>query len=148
MKNFNFPYGNDRIWLSYDMHLWSISVEMKRSIITYTTLMALSRALKNARLWCEVALIFYFIYVADGWYEAMFIFGMLVCDIGLLAERRQLLLFLEKLEPFRLFICYHLLLASMHLGGVLECDSTDILHPRKQRGWYYLSLLKPQAVYD
>ncbi|KAH6652384.1 acyltransferase [Truncatella angustata] len=148
MKRFNFVFGDDRQWLSYDMHLWSIPVEMKGSIIIYTALMSLSRTTKNARLWCEAALIFYFIYIADGWFGAMFMSGMLLCDLDLLAEKQQLPQFLGGLAPFKLFIFYHLLAISMYLGGVPECDSTDISNLKKQRGWYYLSLLKPQAVFD
>ncbi|KAK6063134.1 acyltransferase [Seiridium cupressi] len=148
VKNFSYPFGNDRQWLSYDLPLWSIPVEMKGSIITYTTLMALSRATQKARLWCQVALIFYFMYIADGYYGAMFISGMLLCDLDLLAEKRQLPHFLTRLDSVKVFIFYHLLVFSMYLGGVPECDSTDIANLRKQRGWYYLSLFKPQAVFE
>lgn len=148
MKNFNFVYGGDRQWLSYDMHLWSIPVEMKGSIIIYTVLTALSRSTRNARLWCELALIYYFIYIADGWYGGMFVSGMLLCDLDLLSEKGELPNILQRLRPAKSFIFAHLLVFSIYLGGVPECDSSDVANLRIQRGWYYLSLLKPQAVFD
>jgi hypothetical protein len=36
----------------------------------------------------------------------------------------------------------------MYLGGVPESESVDITNLGKQRGWYYLSLLKPQAFFS
>jgi hypothetical protein len=35
-------------------------------MVIYTSVMAFSRFSKNARLWCELAMIFYFSYIADG----------------------------------------------------------------------------------
>jgi peptidoglycan/LPS O-acetylase OafA/YrhL len=130
------------------MHLWSIPIEMKGSMVIYTSAMAFSRFSKNARLWCELAMIFYFSYIADGWYCAMFMSGMLISDLDLLASKKQLPPLLTKLQPARNFIFYHLLVFSMYLGGVPESESVDITNLRKQRGWYYLSLLKPQAFFS
>ncbi|KAI0130034.1 acyltransferase [Xylariales sp. AK1849] len=147
MKNFNFVYSGGAPWLSYDMHLWSIPVEFKGSIVIYTSLMALSRVRTNARLLCELALVFYFTYIADAWYCAMFISGMLLNDLDLLAMKQQLPHVLKRLEPAKRFIYYHLLVVSFYLGGVPSHD-LDVGLLRKQRGWYYLSLLKPQAFFD
>ncbi|CAM1507722.1 Fc.00g045700.m01.CDS01 [Cosmosporella sp. VM-42] len=147
-KNFSFIYkqgGNP--WFSYSFHLWSIPVEFKGSIVIYTSLMAFSRCSRTARLWCEMALIYYFMYITDGWYCSMFIAGMLLCDLDLLAKKGDLPRFLAQLEPAKEFIYYHLLVFSLFLGGV-PCESRETDQLAKNRGWYYLSYLKPQAVFD
>ncbi|KAF7558563.1 hypothetical protein G7046_g5591 [Stylonectria norvegica] len=147
-KNFSFIFkegGNP--WLSYSHHLWSIPIEFKGSIVIYTTVMALSRCTRTARLWCEVGLIYYFMYITDGWYCAMFVAGMLLCDLDLLAKRGELPRFLARLEPVKDFIFYHMLAFSIFLGGV-PCENREIEQLAKNRGWYYLSYVKPQAVFD
>lgn len=77
----------------------------------------------------------------------MFLAGMLLCDLTLLAERNELPAFLAHLEPYQTYIYYHILAISIFLGGVPSKDK-DIEQLAKSRGWYYLSALKPQAVYD
>ncbi|KAK8045939.1 hypothetical protein PG996_014003 [Apiospora saccharicola] len=147
-KNFSFVFntgGNP--WFSYNFHLWSIPVEFKGSIVVYTSLLAFSRCSKSARLWCETALIFYFMYISDAWYCAMFVSGMLICDLDLLAKKQQLPPVLSRLSSIKKFIFYHLLALSLYLGGVPEANR-DMQSLRKMRGWYYLSFLKPQAFFD
>ncbi|KIL96002.1 hypothetical protein FAVG1_00741 [Fusarium avenaceum] len=147
-KNFSFVYKvGGEPWLSYNRHLWSIPVEFRGSIVVFTAQMAFSRCSKNARLWCETGLIFYFMYIADGSFYAMFVAGMLLCDLDLLASKGDLPRFLARLEPAKEFIFYHLLVFSLFLGGVpSENDKVEQL--AKNRGFYYLSWFKPQAVYD
>jgi peptidoglycan/LPS O-acetylase OafA/YrhL len=148
LKNFSFIFNQGgKPWFVYNFHAWSIPVEMKGSIVIYTAIMALSRSTKNARLWYEVALIVYFLYVADGWYCAMFLAGMLLCDLDQLAARGQLPRWIARLEPLKNFVYYHLFAMAIYLGGVPN-ENQDINILRKNRGWYYLSLLKPQAVFD
>jgi peptidoglycan/LPS O-acetylase OafA/YrhL len=75
-KNFTFVFRTGgETWFTYNFPTWSIPVEFRGSIAVYTTLMAFSRCTKNARLLGEVALIFYFMYIADGWFGATFIAG-------------------------------------------------------------------------
>lgn len=76
-KSFSFVFrtGGEG-WFTYNFPTWSIPVEFKGSIAVYTALMAFSRCTKNARLLGQLGLIFYFMYIADGWYGAMFIAGM------------------------------------------------------------------------
>jgi peptidoglycan/LPS O-acetylase OafA/YrhL len=147
-KNFSFVFKEGgEPWLKHNFHLWSIPVEMKGSIVIFTTLAAVSRCTSHARLWCQSALIFYFMYIVDGWYCAMFSMGMLLCDLDLLAEKGELPRVLARLEPWKDFIYYHLLLLSMFLGGV-PSENRDVEQLSKSRGWYFLSFLKPQAVFD
>ncbi|ORY70891.1 acyltransferase family-domain-containing protein [Pseudomassariella vexata] len=148
LKNFSFVFKEGGLpWFTYNFHLWSIPIEFRGSIVIYTCLLAFSRISKNARLWCQCALIFYFMYITDAWYCALFISGMLMCDLDLLAAKQQLPLALTKLEPYKKFIYYHLLVIGFYLGGVPSLNQ-DVDHLSRQRGWYYLSLLKPQAVFD
>ncbi|KAE8155102.1 acyltransferase family-domain-containing protein [Aspergillus avenaceus] len=147
-KNFSFVFrGGGEPWFTYNFHSWSIPVEFRGSIIIYTVLQALSRCRRNARLWCEVGLIFYFMYIADGWFGAMFMAGMLLCDLDLLASHDELPDFFLLLEPFQEAIFSVLFFVSLYLGGV-PSRSWEIQVLRESPGWYYLSLLKPQAVFD
>lgn len=130
--------------------LLTVYPEFKGSIIVYTVVSALSRCTRNARLWCEVALIFYFLYVVDGWYGALFMGGMLLSDLDLLALDDEEPRFLAKLESFKEFIFFHLFLVAMYLGGVPSCDSPDGRRDvlAFSPGWKWLFKLKPQAVWD
>ncbi|EXF73129.1 acyltransferase [Colletotrichum fioriniae PJ7] len=148
LKNFSFVFTTGGgPFFSWNPHLWSIPVEMKGSVIVYTSLLAFSRCTRNARLWCEAGLAFYFMYIADGWYGAMFVMGMMLCDLDLLAKKNDLPNFFKRLEPAKIFIYYHLFAVSMYLGGVPSYTG-DVNKMRDNRGWYYLSFLKPQAVFD
>lgn len=148
LKNFSFIFNmGGEPWLSYNTHLWSIPIEMKGSIVVYTSLIAFSRATTKARLWCTLGLTFYFMYICDGWYCSLFTAGMFLADLDLLAAKGQLPRFLARFSAYKAFIYYHLLVIAIYLGGI-PVQSTDVEQLRKNRGWYYLSLLKPQAVFD
>jgi peptidoglycan/LPS O-acetylase OafA/YrhL len=134
-------------FFSYSDHVWSIPVEFRGSMAVYTSLFALSRSSLKARLWCEAALVFYFMYIADGAHCAMFMMGMLLCDLDLLAKSGQLPRFLAQWEQAKGFIFHHLFVFSLYLGGV-PSETSDINQLAKNRGWYYLSFLKPQAVFN
>ncbi|KAL7787383.1 acyltransferase family domain-containing protein [Trichoderma ceciliae] len=147
-KNFSFVFKEGGVpWLSYNFHLWSIPVEFKGSMVVYASQLALSRCSREARLWCEASLVFYFMFITDGWYCAMFCTGMLLCDLDLLARKGELPRFLLLLEPFKDFIYHHLFVFSLFLGGV-PSQNSDVQNLQKSRGWYYLAWFKPQAVFD
>ncbi|KAK4465802.1 acyltransferase 3 [Cladorrhinum samala] len=148
-KNFSFLFKEgDWVWVSYNVHLWSIPLEMRGSIVTFTACLALCRGTTKARLLCEAALVYYFLYIVDAYYCALFIAGMLQCDLDLLARRDGYFPgFLRRLERYKTFIYYHLFLLSMYLAGV-PSGSNKIEDLRANPGWYYLSFLKPQAVFN
>ncbi|KAL2022905.1 hypothetical protein VTK56DRAFT_4436 [Thermocarpiscus australiensis] len=147
-KNFSFLFKEGWIWVSYNTHLWSIPMEMRGSIIIFTACLALSRATTKARLLCQLALIIYFMYIVDGFYGAFFISGMLQCELDLLARRDGYFpRFLRRLEPYKTFIYYHLFFISMWVAGV-PSSTAKVEDLRENPGWYWLSFLKPQAVYD
>jgi peptidoglycan/LPS O-acetylase OafA/YrhL len=147
-KNFSFVFraGGDP-WFTYNFHAWSIPVEFKGSIVVFTFLQALSRSTRKARLWSEVGLMFYFMYIVDGWYCCMFMAGLFLSDLDLLAVANDLPHFFLKFEPYKEFIYYNLFFIAIYLGGV-PSHSSDMKVLEASRGWYYLSFLKPQAVYD
>ncbi|KAK4044068.1 acyltransferase 3 [Parachaetomium inaequale] len=147
-KNFSNIFKEGWLSVSYNGHLWSIPLEMRGSIITFTACIALARATHKARLLCLLALVYYFIYIVDAYYCALFMAGMLQCDLDLLAKRDGYFPpWLRRLEPYKTFIFYHLFLIGMYLGGV-PSYSQDLNELRASPGWYYLSYLKPQAVFD
>ena len=148
IKAFAFIFNEaDKPWFSYNFHLWSIPLEFKGSIVIYTSLLAFSRCSRNARLWCQGALIFYFMYIVDGWYCALFVAGMLLADLDQLAAKGDLPGFLARLEPLKTVIYLHLFVLSLFLGGV-PVRTKEIDDLAATNGWYFLSFLKPQAVYD
>ena len=148
VKNFCFIYNTrGEPWLSYNFHLWSIPVEFKGSIVIYTALLAFSRCGRNARLWCEAGLVFYFMYVVDGWSCAAFSAGMLLNDLEQLAAKNDLPAFFDRFRRYKTAIFYSMFVAGIYLGGA-PGHSDKVEEMRKNPGWYYLSFLKPQAVYD
>jgi peptidoglycan/LPS O-acetylase OafA/YrhL len=147
-KNYTFIFTTGGPgWLSYNPHCWSIVVEMKGSIAVYTTLMAISRARRNARLLLEAGLIFYFMYIADGAHYAMFTGGMLLCDLDLLAKNNHLPQFFSIFESYKESILVGSFVVSMYLGGSPSHDRNfEVL--QNSPGWYFLSFFVPQAVFD
>ncbi|KAK5125716.1 hypothetical protein LTR85_011990 [Meristemomyces frigidus] len=135
------------IWFAYNPHTWSIPIEFKGSIVVYTALMAFAKCTRTARLRCEVGLIFYFLYIADGAYFALFVGGMLLCDLDLLAMKDELPTWITRFRSSGPVIFHILFVISIFLGGVPSFDR-DIDSLRNSPGWYYLSFLKPQAVFD
>lgn len=133
--------------ISYNFHAWSIPTEFKGSIIVYTACAALARCSRNARLWCEVGLIVYFLYIVDGWFGAMFMGGMLLCDLDLLAAAGNLPKFFSYFESFKELIFLNLFIASMYLGGV-PSRGWDFNVLKKSPGWMFLSHLKSQSIFD
>lgn len=148
IKNFTFIFrtGGDP-WFSYSFHTWSIPVEFKGSIVIYTSLLAFSRATRNARLMCEVGLMVYFMYIVDGAFCALFVAGMFLCDLELLAQDHALPHFLAKMSEFKTVFFYAMFFLAIYLGGC-PSHSQDVYVLRDSLGWHYLSFLKPQAVYD
>ncbi|KAH7134905.1 acyltransferase-like protein [Dendryphion nanum] len=151
-KNYSFVFLTGNMYefpMIYHAHLWSIPVEFKGSIIIYTALSAFSRCTRNARLWCEVVLMFYFLYIVDGWYGALFMSGMFLCDLELLVIDDQLPPIFTALGGFKELIFFHLFIAAVYLGGVPSCDvngnESDLA---KSPGWKFLYHFKPQAVFD
>ena len=148
LKNFSFVFdtsGNP--YFPLNIQIWSIPIEMKGSIVVYTVVMALSRCTRNARLWLEAGLMFYFMYIADGAYYAMFIGGMFLSDLDLLALSNDLPRWLNRLSDVKELIFYHFLVAAFLLAGV-PSNSREIDALKENYGWYYMSYLVPQAVFD
>lgn len=147
-KNFSFVFTGEAN-NTYNDHAWSIPMEFRGSIVVYTVLLALIQVETKQRLLCEVVLSWYFMYVVDGWFCCLFMIGMLLCELDLLAEKDELPHFLRFLRPTNNNHWGYLVVfgISLYLGGVPSI-SNDIAHLRQSPGWYLLSFLKPQAVYD
>ena len=147
-KSFSFIFRTGgEPWFTYNFHVWSIPVEFRGSIIIYTSLLAFSRCTRNARLWCEVGLIFYFMYIVDGSSCSMFVAGMFLCDLDLLSRNNNLPRFILPLERSKAPIFYAMFVISIYLGGV-PSHKAEHQVLETSPGWYYLSILKPQAVFD
>ncbi|CAN8106144.1 unnamed protein product [Discula destructiva] len=150
-KNFSFVFKEGSLWPSYNGHLWSIPLEMRGSVVTYVAALTLARATTKARLLCEVGLVIYFLYICDAWYAAVFMAGMLQADLDLLARRPEpnsgFPRFLRDLERYKTYIVWGCLLLALFFSGV-PCHTNKMDELRANPGWYWLSYLKPQAVFD
>lgn len=144
-----FLYKNPRgfPWLYWNLHTWTIPYEFKGSLAIYTVLCALSMSTRTYRLLLSTGLIFYFLFMVDGWYLAMFLSGMLLCDIDMLAAEEQMPRFVAAAEPYKQYIFTCLFLISVYFGGVpLAQENHENL--RKSPGWRTLASLKPSAIND
>ncbi|KAM7191302.1 Acyltransferase family domain containing protein [Naviculisporaceae sp. PSN 640] len=148
-KNFSFLFKEGPVWVSYNTHLWSIPLEMRGSMITFIACLSLAKAPVKRRLISQIVLMFYFMYVVDGFYGALFIAGMLQCDLDLLYKRADgsFPRWLRRLERYKTFIYWHFFFISMWLAGV-PSQTANVMDLRANPGWYWMSFLKPQAVYD
>lgn len=134
-------------WFTYNFHTWSIPVEYKGSLVVYMTLIGISRCSRDKRLLALAATIFYFLYLVNGGFVAIFISGILICDLELLAAKDNLPPFFKKLEPFKGTIMNFLFVAGLFLGGCPSATN-ELSDLQKTPGWYYLSMIKPRAQGD
>lgn len=149
LKNFTFLFKEGSIWVSMNTHLWSIPFEMRGSIIVFLTMLGLYRATHLARHLSMIFLAFYFLWIVDGYYCCMFMVGIYLCYLDLLAQRNDpgFPNFLRRLQPYKMFYVYLFFVLGMYLAGV-PSQRNDLMLLRSNPGWYYLSFLKPQAVFD
>ncbi len=148
IKNFSYIFDSSGDpFFEFNDHIWSIPVEMRGSIVVYTCCMAFSRCTRNARLWLIAGVGFYFMYIADGSHNAMFMSGMMLSELDLLARGNNLPHWINRLSEYKEVAFYHLLVLSLYLAGV-PSETSDVKQLRSQWGWYYLSFLKPQAVFN
>jgi peptidoglycan/LPS O-acetylase OafA/YrhL len=147
LKSFSFTFRTGgEPWVKYNQHAWTIPLEFKGSLAIYTTIMAFSRMSRSARIGLQFALMYYFLYVVDGWYCSCFFAGMLLVDIDIMAENNQLPGWMTNLEPYKDTIFGIMFISAIYLGGV-PTYGVAIEHLRDAPGWHYLSFLRPQAVY-
>lgn len=148
IKKFSFFYAElDVPWFSYSMHAWTIPVELKGSVLIYITVLALSRCTWKARVGSLAALVFYLLYIVDGSYYAMFVTGILIAYIDLLAVHDVLPTWTHLSQRTQAFLSPSLLVAGIFLGGV-PSHSNELTDLRDTPGWFLLSYLKPAAVFN
>ncbi|MCJ1440174.1 MAG: hypothetical protein MMC23_000657 [Stictis urceolatum] len=132
-------------WLYWNLHTWSIPFEFRGSLTVYITLLSLSMVTRKARFLCGAGLIFYLLYLVDGWYLAMFLSGMMLCEVDHLAARSELPQIFTKYEKYKKDIFLVLFVISVYLGGVpLATNNYDDL--KKSPGWIWLSVFKPAVM--
>lgn len=142
-KNFSFIFSENTN--HYNDHTWSIPMEFRGSVVVWTTLLALAECDTTTRLFIEAGLTWYFMYIVDGWYCALFMMGVLLCDLDLLALSDQSPKMLQR--KFGQWFYWLLFAIALYLGGVPSI-SNEISNLKTQPGWYYLAFLKPQAMWD
>jgi len=149
MKNFSFLFKDGgMVWVTFNTHLWSIPLEMRGSMVVFISCITLARATTKARLLVELVLMFYFLYIVDGYYLALFLSGMMQCELDLLAKKDGWFPgFLRRLEPRKTLLYYLGLFVALYIAGV-PSEKAEVEYLREQPGWYYMSYLTPSAMYD
>ncbi|KAG9236701.1 acyltransferase 3 [Amylocarpus encephaloides] len=142
------PTDATELWFTYNFHLWSIPVEFRGSVIIYTAQLAFSRFTHAKRLICELVLIFYFLYLTDGWFCAMFMSGMLICDLDLLAKSNNLPPILNRFIPYKQQIIYTLFAIASYFAGVPSSNGFSLDVIQNSPGWYYLSFIRSRSLDD
>ena len=142
-KNFSFIFSENTN--HYNDHTWSIAMEFRGSIVVWTALLAFAECETTTRLLCEAGLVYYFLYIVDGWYCALFMTGVLLCDLDLLALSDQAPRMLRR--QMGQWFWWLLFFISLYLAGVPSAKN-EISHLKTSPGWHYLAYLKPQAMWD
>ncbi|KAL3428700.1 hypothetical protein BDV09DRAFT_190737 [Aspergillus tetrazonus] len=118
-KNFSFIFhGGGEPCFTYNFHAWLIPVEFWGLITIYIVLLAISRFHANIHICSHVLLIFYFLYIADGWFCALFMASMILCKLDLAAQVNKMPAIRNKLRTWKKPIFYSLFAISMYLGGI------------------------------
>lgn len=115
------------------------------SLVVFCMLSALSSATRSARLSCEVGFLLCCLCIVDGWFLAIFVAGMSLCDLDLLASRGELASIFMKAELFKVPTFLSLILVSLYLGAVPSASS-DYEVLKTSPGWLYLSWLGPESM--
>ncbi|KAH9832799.1 acyltransferase [Teratosphaeria destructans] len=150
VKNYMFIYDDNPFpWLYWNLHTWSIPFEFRGSMAIYTVTLGLASATKTARIFCSLALMFYFMYMVEAWYLSFFLAGMLICDLDLMAEANDLPLpleaFRQKVKPHKVAFYTGCFVVSVLLGGVpLANDSFEQF--KTEPLWGYIAFLKPAPL--
>lgn len=143
-KDWSFMF-NTNTFFSYNVHLWSITYEFRGSVTLFATLLALSRCSRDTRLLVVIGLIIYFLYAVDGWFLSMFLAGMHLRELHLLAESGDLPGYFSIFKRRRKLIFYTMFVISMLLAGCPSLvTSSDVL--RDTPGWSYLLFLQSPAL--
>ncbi|KAF3761148.1 hypothetical protein M406DRAFT_229188, partial [Cryphonectria parasitica EP155] len=136
----------------YDVHLWTIPVEFRASMMLFLTLLGLARLRTGLRL-VFLAVIMAFCYRSDRWEMVLFYVGMLYAELDIIrgahsdpattaalptmhSEPRPLMDYLRRLA--------WALLATTSLYLLSQPDVNSENTP----GWVYLSALIPEWVDD
>lgn len=148
-KNLTFLFKEGPIWLSMNVHVWSIPLEMRGSMVVFTSLIGFYRASTNMRLLGMIGLTFYSLYIADAYYCALFCAGVLLCDIDTLYYRKSkdYPWLIAYFRSWKLYMSIFFFIFGMYLAGV-PSFTNDVTTLTKTKGWVWLSYLKPQAVFD
>lgn len=132
-------------------HLWYIPIQFRGMVLINAVLwstLAFHQWGSTARIWALMAVIAYFIFAVDGWYNALSIMGMLAADIDLLADKEELPDWLRRLKPLTLggWIWYILFLFGVYFGGCPRgvADVNQIAD--NDPGWWFINWLTPSVA--
>ena len=146
-KQYLFLYKEKQVgfaWLYWNIHTWSIPFEFKGSLTIYTMCLGVATASKKWRLLSQIAVISFFLWMVDGWYLSMFLSGMLLCDLDMLAAKGETPRPLTFFAPYKRIIWPVMLLASLVIGGV-PLANNSVRDLGRTPGWKHVAFLVPST---
>ncbi|KAF2756426.1 hypothetical protein EJ05DRAFT_517848 [Pseudovirgaria hyperparasitica] len=137
----------DPPWLTYNMHTWSIPIELKGSIVVYILALSTSNFTRSSR-WCVyAAMICYFLWMVDGWSNAYFVAGMALAEMDLHAAADDLPPMFRKLGKHKKKLFCTLFVLGLLLAGA-PSNSFDMFYWNKSPGWSWVIDTRPAAMSD
>lgn len=135
---------------NYNTTVWSIAAEVRGSMIIYSVLIAFL-ALEwspTRRFWASFGLFIYFLYVVDADYFALFMMGLLLCDMDLLAENDPFhlpkIVSRFKIMSKQRWMYYLPLLVGLYLASAPHVETIQQL--REEPGYASMAIFIPSTA--
>ncbi|KAI2620351.1 acyltransferase [Hypomontagnella submonticulosa] len=143
----------------YDVHLWTIPVEFRCSMMLFLVMFGTSRLRTGIRFLC-LAIVMWFVLRSDRWEMVLFLWGMAIAELDLIRGAHEpsppqslstpaTLLSLEKLPdavPERRHTC-NLLWTCLSIPALYLMSGPDV-GPFGVPGWDYLGTFIPEWFSD
>jgi hypothetical protein len=85
MATFAYIYNGDLHFSKYNLHTWTIPIELRGSMFVFVWIFIMHRVEHRIRIYATIAMVFYLEFLITGAWYACFFGGMLLAEAGLLA---------------------------------------------------------------
>ena len=156
---FTFIFRNGFLFHMYNIHTWTIPVELRGSFLVYVWLFAMHRVSHRLRILLTAAIVVHMVFFNYGSWYACFYSGMLTVELDLLASSDStvdvklpwdgIMKALKRRPVLRQILLHAMLAFGLHLAGEPSSDwkkKDEILGDCP--GWRTLSTLIPPAYDD
>lgn len=153
---FVFFFRTGFLFTYYNIHTWTIPVELRGSLFLFVWLFAVSQMAHKTRFMFTMGMVLYLVFVSPGAMYATFFAGMVTAELDLIASgAAQMSLPWDRLKqalgshgPVRAIVLHAILVSALYLGGQPAGDG-DLATKEKVlgtcHGWATLSKLIPEA---